>query len=72
MPRKYFKVTCGSSGNWEAPYDEDWPTCELLPELILELSNLDEELPVLLRRSQLDQVYPDFKHLERENVLTSR
>ena len=32
MTRKYFKVTCGSSGNWEAPYDEDWPTCELLPD----------------------------------------
>lgn len=31
-PRKFFKVTCGSSGNWEAPYDEDWPTCELLPD----------------------------------------
>ena len=30
--RKFFKVTCGSSGNWEAPYDEDWPTCELLPD----------------------------------------
>ena len=25
-------MTCGSSGNWEAPYDEDWPTCELLPD----------------------------------------
>ena len=30
--RKIFKVTCGSSGNWEAPFDEDWPTCELLPD----------------------------------------
>ena len=30
--RKIFRVTCGSSGNWEAPYDEDWPTCELLPD----------------------------------------
>ena len=26
-----FKVRCGDKGIWEAPYDEDWPTCELLP-----------------------------------------
>ena len=47
-------------------------TCELLPELILELSNLDEELPVLLRRSQLGKFYPDFQKIERENSGTTR
>ena len=47
-------------------------TCELLPELILELSNLDVELPVLLRRSQLGKFYPDFQKIERENSGTTR
>ena len=27
-----FKVRCGDKGIWEAPYDEDWPTCEVLPQ----------------------------------------
>ena len=27
-----FNVRCGAKGIWEAPYDEDWPSCELLPQ----------------------------------------
>ena len=26
-----FQVTCGDRGNWVLPADEDWPTCQLLP-----------------------------------------
>ena len=29
-----FKVTCGESGIWTQPNDEDWPTCEYLPSAI--------------------------------------
>ena len=25
-------MRCGAKGIWEAPYDEDWPSCELLPQ----------------------------------------
>jgi len=71
VKEQYDALYYPNAEHWQ-PYYDYCSTCELLPELILELSNLDEELPVLLRRSQLDQVYPDFKHLERENVLTSR
>ena len=28
---KVFQVTCGDKGFWVVPADEDWPTCQLLP-----------------------------------------
>ena len=28
---RVFQVTCGEKGIWEAPNDDDWPVCQLLP-----------------------------------------
>jgi len=53
--------------HWSSYYNY-CSTCELRPELILELSELAIELPVLVQRSGLGRAYPDFLPLEHENA----
>ena len=56
----------GLASHWK-PFSSQCSPCLLLPQLILELETLSEELPFVLEWSGLQRVYGEFPMLPRQN-----